>query len=85
VQLINSHQIYVKNNSNSVNEEKIIDDEYKSTSLIPFNVQRRTGRYKTSLVQPEEDTYGKVRFRAEPGYPFRILEINLRGERATRG
>lgn len=80
-----AHQISVRNNAINVTSEKMIDNEYVNTDAIPLNVERRSGVYKTSLVQPEEDTRGRVRFENHSGYPFKLLEINLRGERATRG
>lgn len=85
IQVIDTHQISVKNNESQLNLVNMIDDEYKTTELQPNSVVRRSGTYKQELVQPEQDTRGKVRFEPEPGYPFRILEINLRGERASRG
>lgn len=85
IQVIDTHQISVKNNESQSNLVTMIDDEYKTTETQPNSVVRRSGTYKQELVQPEQSTRGKVRFEPEPGYPFRILEINLRGERASRG
>lgn len=85
IQVLDTHQVFVKNNDSDSNAVPLIDDEYKTTETQPNSVVRRSGTYKQELVQPEQETRGKVRFEPEAGYPFRILEINLRGERASRG
>ena len=85
IQVIDTHQINVKNNDADSDSVPLIDDEYKNVDTQPTGVLRREGTYKQQLVQVEENTRGQVRFEPEPGYPFRVLEINLRGERATRG
>jgi len=85
INVIDTHQIKVKSNNSDSDTVSMIEDEYKTTEANPVNVVRRSGTYKQELVQPEQDTRGQVRFEPEPGYPFRILEINLRGERASRG
>lgn len=84
-QVMDTHQIKVRSNQIDSYEVDLIDDPYTSTEEQPLDVARKSGTYKQELVQPEENTRGQVRFEPEPGYPFRVLEINLRGERATRG
>lgn len=84
-QVMDTHQIKVRNSQVDAYEVDLIDDPYTSTVNQPLDVARRSGTYKQELVQPEENTRGQVRFEPEPGYPFRVLEINLRGERSSRG
>ena len=75
----------MRNSQVDAYEGDLIDDPYTSTVNQPLDGARRSGTYKQELVQPEENTRGQVRFEPEPGYPFRVLEINLRGERSSRG
>ena len=84
-QVLDTHQMKVRSNQIDSYEVDLIDDSYSSTADQPLDVERRSGTYKQELVQPEEYSRGQVRFEPEPGYPFRLLEINLRGERASRG
>ena len=78
-----THQIKVRN-LESDNKEIMIEDEYTSSEENPGNVERRSGVYFVPTEQLPGDLLGKIRFEPAPGYPFRILSINWRGERATR-
>ena len=84
VRLLDSHQIKIRRDVSPIsNDQDLIDDSLAVTAL-GVGAVRKDGIYTVQLENPEDDPFGKLRFTPETGYPFRIIGIYIRGERATR-
>lgn len=84
VRLLDSYQIKIRRDVSPISDDQDLIDDSVAVTALDVDAVRKDGIYTVQLENPEDDPLGKIRFTPETGYPFRIIGIYIRGERATR-